>query len=49
VDRGNLFGQEEFSERNRLTARRDVGVTQQTEEIKFNYGPILRVSLSGSF
>jgi hypothetical protein len=49
VDLGNLFGQEEFSERNRLTARRDVGVTQQTEEIKFNYGPILRVSLSGSF
>lgn len=46
---GNLIGQEEFFERTRFTARRDVGVIQQSEEIKFNYGPILRLSLSGSF
>lgn len=49
ADLGNLLGQEEFFERTRFTARRDVGVLQQTEEIKFNYGPILRLSLSGSF
>lgn len=49
ADLGNLLGQEEFFERTRLTARRDVGVVQQIEEIKFNYGPILRLSLSGSF
>jgi len=49
ADLGNLAGQEEFFERTRFTARRDVGVVQQTEEIKFNYGPILRLSLSGSF
>ena len=46
---GNLLGQEEFFERTRFTARRDVGVIAQTEEIKFNYGPILRIALSGSF
>jgi hypothetical protein len=45
----NLIGQEEFFERERFTARRDVGVVAQTEEIKFNFGPILRFSLSGSF
>lgn len=49
VTLGNLLGQEEFFERDRFTARRDVGVLQQTEEIKFNYGPILRIALSGSF
>lgn len=49
ADLGNLLGQEEFFERTRFTARRDVGVIQKTEEIKFNYGPILRLSLSGSF
>jgi hypothetical protein len=49
VDLGNLLGQEEFSERTRFTARRDVGVVQQLEETKFNYGPILRLSLSGNF
>jgi hypothetical protein len=46
---GNLLGQEEFFERERFTARRDVGVLQQTEKTKFNYGPILRLALSGSF
>ncbi|MEL6686139.1 MAG: hypothetical protein AAFP97_00800 [Pseudomonadota bacterium] len=49
VNLGNLLGQEEFFERTRFTARRDIGVIQQFEEIKFNYGPILRVSLSGDF
>ncbi|MGJ8560189.1 MAG: TonB-dependent receptor plug domain-containing protein [Litorimonas sp.] len=49
VNLGNLLGQEEFFERQRFTARRDVGVVQQSEEIKFNFGPILRLSLSGSF
>lgn len=49
VNLGNLFGQEEFFERTRFTARRDVGVVQNLEEIKFNFGPILRLSLSGSF
>lgn len=46
---GNLLDQEDFFERTRFTARRDVGVIQQTEEIKFNFGPTLRLSLSGSF
>lgn len=49
VDLGNLLGQEEFFERTRFTARRDVGVILQAEEIKYNYGPILRLSLSGNF
>lgn len=49
ADLGNLLGQEEFFERTRFTARRDTGVVQQTEEIKFNFGPIFRLSLSGSF
>lgn len=49
VSAGNLFGQEEFFERTRFTARRDQGVVQQFENIKFNFGPILRVSLSGDF
>jgi len=45
----NIIGQKEFFERTRFTARRDVGVIQQTEESKFAFGPILRFSLSGSF
>lgn len=46
---GNLLGTEELFERTRFTARRDVGVIQQTERATFNFGPILRFSVSGSF
>ncbi|MGB6230414.1 MAG: TonB-dependent receptor [Litorimonas sp.] len=49
VNLGNLLGQEEFFERDRFTARRDVGMLQQLERTKYNFGPILRLSLSGSF
>ncbi|MEM7730324.1 MAG: hypothetical protein AAF311_13830 [Pseudomonadota bacterium] len=45
----NLLGQEEFFERTRFDGRRDRGVVLQTEEIKFNYGPILTLSFEGSF
>ena len=45
----NLIDQEEFFERTRFTARRDVGVVQQFETIKYDYGPILSFSLSGDF
>lgn len=45
----NLLDQEEFFERTRFTARRDVGAVQQIEEIKYDYGPILAFSLSGDF
>ena len=46
---GNLFGQEEFFERTRFTARRDIGVPDKIDQATFNFGPILRFSLSGSF
>ncbi|GLQ22336.1 hypothetical protein GCM10007853_02100 [Algimonas ampicilliniresistens] len=45
----NLIGQEEFFERTRFTARRDVGVIKEMQDSKFAFGPILRFSLSGSF
>lgn len=49
VNFGNLLGQQEFFERTRFTARRDVGVPAAIDRAKFDFGPILRVSLSGSF
>lgn len=46
---GNLFGQKEFFERTRFDGRRDVGVPSQIDNATFEFGPILRLSLSGSF
>jgi hypothetical protein len=49
VNLGNLIDQEEFFDRTLFTERRDIGVIQQLENIKYDYGPILRISLSGDF
>lgn len=45
----NLLGQQEFFERTRFSARRDVGEIQHFEKIKFDYGLIVALSLSGNF
>ncbi|WP_298913174.1 hypothetical protein [uncultured Algimonas sp.] len=45
----NVLGNEEFFERTRFDGRRDAGIVRQTEEIKYNFGPILSLSVEGSF
>lgn len=49
VSVSNLINQKETFERTRFTARRDTGAIQQLESSEFEFGPILRFSLSGSF